>query len=330
MDEREQPLGRHADDASSADESQRRLDLAMRLLAWQQGAGKATMRLLPGQLPDDLPLRLPLPADAHIVGAMTQAQSAQESVVTILIDAPHASEQCVQFYLERLEALGWHMQTLPHMRGGFVHVQPDGSAFLRFADSADAHTLLLMMQRGASAEETAIHIILREQDTHALERRNMGPAAMRRSEALIPPLIPPPGGSQQGSGGGGNAVRWQSNIQLETTLPVTGVMAHYDRLLERGGWRRHAGDTSGPVGWSVWSFADSSGALWQGTLLALSGYEHPERYLVLIQVETESDSDERAQGGFSFGALSAVRSRAPRRGKKQGLGAWLRRLWRRG
>ncbi len=277
-----------------SESAEQQLALALRLLALQH-SGEQAPRLLLGRLPDDLPLRLPLPPGAQVVGSLVHGQSIDETPVTllatILVDAPLAGERVSEFYIEQLKALGWTFQSFHG--GGFVSVLPGGFAHLRFTSPVDGYALMITAQPGhgsasAAAPETTLSIIVhRDNPQMAARRRGMGHENMRANESLIPTLMPPPGALQQGGGSGGGMKRWEANTRMESERPVAEVIAWYDRQLTRGGWTRRNGDASGPVGWSFWSLTDSAGEPWRGLLVTLSNPDHPSHYFVIVEVDAE-------------------------------------------
>ncbi|HET9111821.1 MAG TPA: hypothetical protein VFN78_13410 [Ktedonobacterales bacterium] len=282
------------------------LALALRMLAHQTYTAPTNLNLLPGRAPDDLPFTLPVPPGAHIVGSMTHAEPPNGAqVVTILVDAPLSPEQSIAFYTNALEAANWTQDVMPHMHGGFVHAQPGGFTFLNFHSAAGDWILTVSTMSGADERQTALSIMLRKDQRPSWQRSGRTPDMM----GLIPPLLPPPGASQQGGGGGGSHDRWQTNARVETALPVAELLAHYDRQLEKGGWRRRDGGASGPAGWSFWAFTDSEGEPWRGAFLALNSPDRPRDYLVLVQIEAENQSGQQG-GGFSVGGIiSQLRGR---------------------
>lgn len=280
--------------------TEQQLALALRMLAHQTHTAPANLNLLSGRAPDNLPFTLPLPPGARIVGTMTHAEPPNGApVVTMLVDAPLSPEQSIASYTNALEAENWTQDVMPHMHGGFVHAQPGGFTFVHFHSAAGDWMLTISTMSDADERETALSIMLRKDQRPNWQRSVRTPDMMQ----LIPPLLPPPGASQQGGGGGGGAGRWQTNATVETALPVADVLAHYDRQLEKGGWRRRDGGASGPAAWSFWAFQDNDGEPWRGVFLALNSPDRPRDYLVLVQIEAENQSDQQG-GGFSFGSIA--------------------------
>jgi hypothetical protein len=283
---------------------EQRLDLALRLLTMQYGVASDHLRLSPGKLPDDLPFELPLPAGAHVLGALSVARepAEQESAATrrvlhtlrtiMLVELPLTEEQGAQALSERLETAGWGREFMPHMRGGFVHVMPSHN-FMRFRAASGDDVLIISPLPGASAQTTAFSLAAHQEPPPFSDQHH--PDTFRDLNELIPPLLPPPGATQQsGGGGGGNGSRY-SSASLTTSAPIAEVMANYDPQLERGGWRRRSGGVSGSVGWSYWSFSDDEQKAWRGALAVLGDPERPRDYLALIQI----DSGSRDDGGFA-------------------------------
>jgi len=91
------------------------LALALRLLG--RGfdfSNDAPMRLLVRQLPDSLPVVIPVPDGAHVVGSQILGPLA-----TIVLDVDQPAEQVLDYYRARLVADGWMPQP-DHQTGGFA------------------------------------------------------------------------------------------------------------------------------------------------------------------------------------------------------------------
>ena len=55
--------------------------------------------------------------------------------------------------------------------------------------------------------------------------------------------------------------------------------------LERAGWTKRDGGLDGALAWSTWSFADSEGEPYLGTLYVLRCPESPEQYRLSLVAE---------------------------------------------
>jgi hypothetical protein len=269
-------------------DAEQRLDLALRLLAMAYHCDVGLFRLSSGVLPHDLPFELPLPEDAHVLGALSVGQSDQPDqhlpLTIILVETPHTMEQGTLRLSAALDAQGWAQNAIPYMRGGFVHVMP-GYNYMRFGAAASDYTLTILPLQGASAPPTTFSISVQREAPQAQRR----PGDFHDQRELIPALLPPAGATQQGGGGGGGNGHFYSNANLSTDAPIAEVMANYGRQLERGDWQQRSSGANGSVGWSYWSFTDKDGAAWRGSLVVLGDPDRPRDYLAFIQTNSDTD-----------------------------------------
>ena len=154
--------------------------------------------LLPGQLPLNTPIELPLPADARLIGSVVRGQDS-----TTLFDTDLTSEELLAFYRGRLTAIGWtEQEQFPPLQqqSGFVHAMPQQMTHaLFFATSSGPLLRLTAMPSPAAQIEAQL----------ALEtnpgRHGHGPLRrqMNHDMEIVPPLVAPEGALQRGMGGGG-------------------------------------------------------------------------------------------------------------------------------
>jgi len=80
-----------------------------------------TVQLLPEQLPADVPIELPLPPGARLIGSVLSWPPRETAVV---LDVPLSPEAVYAFYGERLLATGWREWTSVKVASGFVDDTP--------------------------------------------------------------------------------------------------------------------------------------------------------------------------------------------------------------
>ena len=97
------------------------LEFALRLATYPGGSRTQNAQLLPGQLPDLLPVDIPIPEGSRILGSLIR----NPENIDMLLNAQLSPEQVLSFYRQGMEAKGWQTTEiyLPN-RGGFM---PSGS-----------------------------------------------------------------------------------------------------------------------------------------------------------------------------------------------------------
>src|SRR5947209_3071120 len=110
-------MGVRMDLESSGDGTAALYELALRLIPPRYPPGtpyEASPRIWAGSIPEDLPVALPVPEDARVIGTYGAPQ-----LLTILVDTAMRPKGVLAFYRERLERTGWKMR--PALgQGGFL------------------------------------------------------------------------------------------------------------------------------------------------------------------------------------------------------------------
>src|SRR5262245_4532753 len=220
------------------------------------------VELLPGCVPDGLPLDLPLPAGARVVGSKTHRVAGALASAEVVLDARGASEDVLAFYARELPGRGWHPASPgADTWGGFwerggVYCRGPAGPWLRIS----------VVARGARPLDVRIRV----------ELRHPGPCGdppteLMASIPVLPRLEAPPGMRLLGGHGSGRGphMRW-SDSEAETELPAAELAAHFAGQFEALGWTRTNEGTSGALAWSMWR-AVRDGTDWQGLLLVLEG-----------------------------------------------------------
>ncbi len=231
--------------------------LAERLLAAPSpySASLASVRMLPGLLPDDQDLKLPLPPSGTVIGSLIRIGSGPP-YIEVVLDVGGDEASILDFYQQELSQRGWHRATQLHPQGGFI---PAGVGtdhrFFRTDES-----------RGISIKVTPHDGIndvrLRTQWISGSPTWSTGrPAELMsafspppggRAAALVPAFSPPPGVSLWSDGGGGNDARWTAEAIAYTDKPAAELEAHFASQMREAAWERLGGDGGGPAAWSVW------------------------------------------------------------------------------
>lgn len=257
------------------------------------GPTPSPAHLLVGQLPELLPVPLPLPEDSTIVGTLLRGPYG----LTVFLDAPLSPDAVRTFFRERLTAAGW---TLPapnrHMprAGGFLHVAGADGERLLFCQGPRGPALWLQADP-ATAGRTPVQLEL------VTDARHTPCAPQQRAPdpwAALPPLAAPPSAQQFPEGCGSSSDMVYTHARLRTDLDLAAVAAYYTTQLEQAGWRRADAGEAGPLAWSGWAFQQADGQDWQGLLTILARPGRPGEFLLALRADWAAASD---AGGWSSG-----------------------------
>ncbi len=287
--------------ADSGDEAAALRELAGRFLI-QPGAGPGTpgqsADLLPGQLPADLPLALPLPPGARLVGSVVRRRGGSALLWDVILDAPGAPTDLLTFYRGQLLPLGWTTPPSGPFGGGFLATAPDtGSA--TYCGKAGGPPVLVVTAAPAASGGSDVRIAIDASNAGACAIVPLPVPGPPRLTNRLPALTPPPGLTLvQGGSGSYGGERTTSDTTALTDRSAGELAAYYGAQLQAAGWTRVAsGGEGGPFVWSVWNVPGDGG--YQGMLSVLEGPGVNRRDLH-VQVETapsQADSGAAPGGG---------------------------------
>lgn len=248
--------------------------LAYRLLARHSGGDPTPgeVEILVAQLPEDLPVAVPLPDGAQVVGSLLRGRVGTE----IVLDAHQTADQVLEFYEKTMTGEGWIAFAYP-TEGGFV--PGIGRTGLTFCSETDDSVLWV----GAFEMEdgpTDVRLDLRAEPS--LGSCTKDTAAPKHP---IPLLADPPGAQQTTAGFGGSSDSYNAEVELLSDLDLATVEAHYAGQLAAAGWQRRDGGQSGPLAWSTWYHRDEGDQEWQGLLLAMDLPGSLDKQAVYLRVD---------------------------------------------
>ena len=247
--------------ASGADDTLR--ELATRLLAFRFAAmedEEESPQLLVGELPPGLPLALPVPEGARILGAFVGSQT------IIVLDAGprrgggahllHGADGGAR--LGRAGPHGWRTRRLHAFFRAAEHYGEFRAGRGRTGDHGDGGW--------APDDHSTIQITFYPDGNGFVSRQQR--MQHRDIMSLVLPTIRPPKRAQQTQqGGSGSLDAVTALARLECDLEWAAVAPHYRAELERGGWQLVESGTAGPAAWSTWGFRDEEGAEWSAALI---------------------------------------------------------------
>jgi hypothetical protein len=238
--------------------------------------------LLPGQLPPNPPIPLPVPEGSRIIGTVVQ-----NGEPTTVLDVALSPDAALAFYRERMAALGWTQQQMPEyhqQHGGFTESTPrhpiqSMQFFVGPRGPSLRMTVTLDPEQGPLTE---VHLAF---DTTPDPTQGPWRRHWNAFENMVPPLEPPDGAEQRFGGGGGGGGDWRSSATLRTDLDLPAIAPHYDAPLAQAGWQRSRNGITPPVAWSTWTFTDEDGEPWRALLVILQHPEVEHQYLLDLRVQ---------------------------------------------
>lgn len=285
------------------------LELALRLATYHEDPHTQNAHLLPGQLPDQLPVDIPVLEGSRILGSLIRSPES----FNILLDMQLSPEQVLAFYRERMQGAGWQTNDMdrPH-RGGFI---PSGSRsrggtetfYLSLNDPAPTgddlesssawHDLSNRNRSGISFTVNAFVGTGNVTDVRLNLQLNSplpfppGPLPHMRGRparstfGLLPALEAPEGTQLTGHGGGGSQDSAYTNAALETNIDLASLAAHYKSELEQAGCVLTDEGQSGPLAWNTWTLKDDE--QWHGFFIILNILD--QEYYLTMRMKTKSN-----------------------------------------
>ena len=234
-------------------------ELATRLLepSYSGSSELVGVELFLGGLPDELPLDLPMPEGARIVGSAVR----DGETIEIVLDARMAPSEAIEFYREHMTSANWTETEIPGTSRGFAPSDPTAT----FCQGRKNPSLTIIAHPVEGGTDLRLNVNSDPQYSPCRQ-------ATEYEDWLrpIPKLTSPDGAkhiresftSSDGSSVGISAT-------LETEMNSSALSAHYGDQLKAVGWTLQDRRVSGPSAWSTWTFEDEDGLFWNGFFLAL-------------------------------------------------------------
>lgn len=237
------------------------------------------VRLIVGRLPETLPVPLPIPDGARIIGTRLHSH-----VTSIFFTIDESEQGVLTFYHARLTAEGWLDAPRLDRQGGFIHTFPQTQHYE--LSPYGPRLGVNVSPRAGEWTDVALHL---NTDPTAGQRQvdlQARLAERQRMDTLLPPLHPPPGAEQRPHGGHGGEGFLTRHATLITSLDPGAVESIYATQLQRAGWLRTDKGQSSLVVWSIWTFRDAErGEDWQGVLVIARYSEADMKYVLHLQVD---------------------------------------------
>jgi len=218
--------------------------------------------ILPGELPRDLLVDIPVPDGAEVLGSL--ATSDEHRYVQVFLDVFAQPEEVLEFYHQSLTEAGW-VEVDPLPSSGFILLYDAGPCrmFSRYEGEGPSLTICaLLPEEGEPAE---VYLYLDENPEIYIPDP---------SQEVLPGLVPPEGVTQQGGNLNCRQSRWgsvsldscYSDALLETRLAPSELHTHYQDQLLEAGWQLGEQGGNGTLAWSTWTVTDDQENEWVGSL----------------------------------------------------------------
>ncbi len=258
-------------------------ELAQRWRVGPTGAVRAAnvLQLLPGQLPDAMPLTVPIPAGSRLVGSVLRGAGGQTTSVGVVLDAPGSVVDLRADYQQALARQGWY----PPPRG-VERAMPGGGMAVRVPPGleggwqgwyCDARSRLAL-SLGIDARPSGlsdVRVGVSDSPRGACELPPTWPTGSQRGGSFLPALQQPPGEQLRPRSAGFSGTGDADDFDLLSDRSAMELEAHFARQLAAVGWQRQAGEAAGSFAWSLWnaghvSTPEGGEGDWQGLLYVLA------------------------------------------------------------
>jgi hypothetical protein len=293
-----------------ADDPQRIRELAERMLARGSsgfagygpavppGASLPTARLLPGRLPDALPVALPMPQGSQIVGSVVRTAGGRPVSAEVLVEVPGSPGRSQALYEQTFAEQGWATPT-GYPSGGFQQMRAPTPYYRCVGDD---WTLAMMTFRQLDGGRVEVHLSLQFAPMAGISGA-LGSMAVASCSTvaspsggvargipdyrrdLLPRLFAPAGSQLQTTGGAMGSDYATSEATAESDWSAGQLEAHFAAQLEQAGWEKVASGDAGVVAFSSWSLPHEPD--WFG-MLTIAQTPVENRYALTVRVETPS------------------------------------------
>jgi hypothetical protein len=222
--------------------------------------------MLPGDLPSDLPEKIPIPDGTEIIGSLVRSDG-KYNQVEIVLDSPRDPDEVMKFYRNSLSKAGWNESKAVYPEsGGFSPAMsmPESATFCRYERKGPSLTVSFTPE-GEKLTDVRIQLDTNPQSSVCMQSFTE-PYYGSGGAGIMPVLKSPKGAVQKGSGGGSSGDQWESYATLETDISVKDLEVHYRNQLVEADWKLKDKGSNDSIAWSTWSFTDESGGHRSGVL----------------------------------------------------------------
>jgi hypothetical protein len=236
-----------------------------------------------GALPAVMPIDVPLPSEARVIGSLMQSGDYENIQVFLTSNEP--IDELVETVDQQLQEQGFTPPPSEPQGGGGQVFLSNAPPMSNIFCSPDNQVYLTLGTTTLSGEPA----VLRISANRVIDLWGPCSAITYSGDAglfeVLPQLTPPPETEVQSVGGGGSGDSVSGEAELVSALPVMELADHYAMQLEAAGWERLAESATGDLAWSGWSFADEQGNPWTATLYFVRQGGAEDEYLAELRAK---------------------------------------------
>ncbi|WOD39917.1 hypothetical protein [Nodosilinea sp. E11] len=244
------------------------------------------------ELPNDLPIQLPLPDQATVLASMVyRVEGFDVDLYRVLLNVPQPPEVVAAQYRQQLKSQGWQEPTpIAGDLAGFIPSAARLDNQLVFC-SADKTQGIFVSASSQADNSTDLDLnLVPITDDHSSCRSDRASDQPPDFKSPMPLLSPPVGAivTPQGSSASGSKPNEYSFVEVDATieseLSAEAIAQHYAAQWESAGWSPYGEETNGSVK-KVWRLEDEASQPWQGTLTIEPSAEQSGVYRAIATVE---------------------------------------------
>ncbi|OPX78550.1 MAG: Tetratricopeptide repeat protein [Methanosaeta sp. PtaB.Bin039] len=216
-------------------------------------------QLLVGRLPDRMPIDVPLPPGAHVVGSMTHGSRSVDVVLDVENMTP---EDVLDFYRKSMAARNWKDIDISGTSRGF---SPNETKITLCQGRKDPALVVTAYPVVDGPTDVRLNIDTAPRYSPCREQGRyddwMKP---------LPKLVAPSGVTEHNLGfSSSGAGSVGTSTTLKTGMDVREIVAHYGGLMEAASWTKTGEGRGEDLAWSTWSSKDEDDFTWNALLWAV-------------------------------------------------------------
>ncbi len=231
-------------------------ELAIRLMEPLDPGVLQEVQLFVGQLPDNMPIDLPIPDYARIIGSMIQGRKN----INIVLDVNLTPEQVLDFYRESMAASNW--SEIEERRGfAFNEIK-----LVMCQNSNDPPLTIRAYPVESSPTDVRLNIETDPEYSPCKACREIEDNWLKP----LPRLLAPSDSKEFNQGSGTSRSDLVStSITMETSMNSSVLVAHYGNQFKAANWTKQAEGDSASFAWSTWTLQDEDALTWRAFLWAV-------------------------------------------------------------
>lgn len=253
-------------------------------------------RLLPGRIPEDCPLQMPMPPHTRLLGTL-----AHRHRFVIMLESELPLNEASNWYRTQLAALEWKERGKERV---WPEEQPTGES--SWSDGRPAveltfwnpsirpllvgHVWVTLVEREDVTTLVHLHVMLNRDAFYLYQAQPKQPeppdilGPLHRAVRLLPTLFAPADAQLRDEESHVGPAEIQMTAEVTTPLDLVALGQHYTKQLHRT-WTQTEAGGSGPFVWSTWQFTstDPEPVPWSALVLILKVPDKPDHYTLELR-----------------------------------------------